>query len=122
MWLDMYNIYTIRDIGGGAVKKVFIAGLEMLRIILVCLLVGGLIGFVVIENIYPIWNYPHEKDWMGALGILVLMFVLYRNRLQFNGFYRSEKNAKLSPAVTTVLITVSVIMLAMPPIIGKMVG
>lgn len=63
--------------------------LELLRIILIFGVLGA-IGWKVIENIYTI-NEPTESySWLGAVAILVLLFVLYRNKLQFSGWYKGE--------------------------------
>lgn len=90
--------------------------LELFRIIIICTFLGAIIWFILIENLYNIWNYSHEKDWIGALGIWVLLFVIYRNHLQFSGFYKSENQVKLSPIFTKVLVIISVIMILIPPL------
>ena len=46
----------------------------------------------------------------GGWGIAIysLLFVLYRNKLQFSGFYNGPYRQKLSPTTTTIFITISV--------------
>src|SRR5699024_3650571 len=50
--------------------------LELLRIVVIIGLLGGL-GWVVIENIYTINEITQNYSWLGALAILILLFVLY---------------------------------------------
>ena len=51
-----------------------------------------------------------------GLSILILIFVLYRNKLQFSGFYKEEKRVKLPKAVSILLISCSVLMLIFAPL------
>ena len=48
----------------------------------------------------------------------MFIFVLYRNKLQFSGWYKGEGKEKLSKTVSQTLITISVILLLFPPIIN----
>lgn len=52
--------------------------------------------------------------WLGGIAIYSLLFVLYRNKLQFSGFYNGPYRQKLSPTTTTIFITISVFLLILP--------
>jgi len=54
-------------------------------------------------------------SWLVGLAILILLFVLYRNNLQFSGFYKGTGKEKLSKKVGTSLIFCSVILLVLAP-------
>ena len=54
--------------------------------------------------------------WLVGLSILILIFVLYRNRLQFFGFYKGEGKLKISKTVSIYLISCSVLMLILAPL------
>ncbi|MGY0693395.1 hypothetical protein ACW2QC_11465 [Virgibacillus sp. FSP13] len=94
--------------------------LELFRIIIMLTLLGTIIWYVLIENFYDflgnLWGFPSPRDNMiGTLGVWVFMFVLYKNHLQFSGFYKGEKRVKLPPILTKILLVVSIIMILIPP-------
>lgn len=67
--------------------------LEIVRIILIFVLLGSLI-WLILDDIYS--GIPAEQyGWLGALGIYVFLFVMYRNRWQFSGWYTGEGRQKL---------------------------
>ncbi|MCP3028703.1 hypothetical protein [Halobacillus sp. A5] len=95
--------------------------LELLRIIFIFVLLGGL-GWAIIGNIYTI-NEPTETySWLGALAILVLYFVLYRNKLQFSGWYKGKGRKKLPKTVSITLIFTSIILIIAPFIMGSLLN
>ena len=49
--------------------------------------------------------------WFVGIAILLLLFVLYRNRLQFSGFYNEEGNKKLPKKLSVTLIGFSIFMI-----------
>lgn len=62
--------------------------LEILRIIFIFAILGvilsGLLNALYIR--FEVGTY----SWLGGVAILLLLFVLYRNRLQFSGWYKGE--------------------------------
>ena len=52
------------------------------------ILVG--IRWAIIGNIYTINEATESYSWLGAMAILLLLFVLYRNKLQFSGWYEGK--------------------------------
>ncbi|MGY0694431.1 hypothetical protein ACW2QC_16900 [Virgibacillus sp. FSP13] len=91
--------------------------LELLRIIFIFALLGGL-AWLVVGEVYAINAETQKYQWIGAIGIYTLLFVLYRNRLQFSGWYKGSGRKKLSKKVSLSLICLSVLLLAMPIMIG----
>ena len=92
--------------------------LELLRIIAILLILGGLMG-AFIKVIYASFGVNVDNtngSWLVGLSILILLFVLYRNKLQFSGFYKGAGRAKLSKKVGISLIFCSFIMLILAPI------
>lgn len=59
--------------------------LEIVRTIIIFAFFLGL-GWVVMENVYP------DKDYilLGLAGIFILLFVFYRNKWQFRGWYNGK--------------------------------
>ena len=62
---------------------------ELLRIIIVFILLGGLV-WAIIGNIYTIKEVTERYAWLGSIAVLLLLFVLYRNKLQFSGWYKGK--------------------------------
>ncbi len=71
--------------------------LELIRIIAILSILGSLMGTSV-KLIYAGFgiNVDHTGGaWLAGLSILTLLFVLYRNKLQFSGFYKGAGKEKL---------------------------
>src|SRR5690625_4327530 len=92
--------------------------LELLRIIVVFSLLGAF-GWVVIENIYTVNEITKNYSSLAILAILILLFVLYRNKLQFSGWYKGKARKKLSRNVSVVLILLSIILMITPFILSS---
>ena len=56
--------------------------------------------------------------WMGLTAILILFLVLYRNKLQFSGWYKGKGREKLPKKVSKLLISSSILLLLLPPILS----
>lgn len=91
--------------------------LELLRIIAIFGLLGSL-GWVIVGNIYTVNEAIESYSWLGAVAILVLFFVLYRNKLQFSGWYKGKGRKKLPEKVSITLISISVLLIISPFVIG----
>lgn len=52
--------------------------------------------------------------WLGGIAIYFLLFVLYRNKLQFSGFYDGPKQQKLPRKITCILVTGAIFLLILP--------
>lgn len=87
--------------------------LELLRIVIVFVLLGSL-GSVILKYFYTIYRIPEGFFWQGSMAILLLLFVLYRNKLQFLGWYVGKGRGKLSKVVTLTLIIISVLLILFP--------
>ncbi|WP_106498225.1 hypothetical protein [Lentibacillus sp. Marseille-P4043] len=91
--------------------------LELLRIIFIFALLGG-VAWLIVGKVYAINPETQKYQWIGAIGIYTLLFVLYRHRLQFSGWYKGKGRQKLSKKASLTLICLSVLLLAMPIMIG----
>ncbi|MFE4426410.1 hypothetical protein ACFRH9_04825 [Peribacillus butanolivorans] len=92
--------------------------LELFRIITIILVIGMVMGFI-INSIYAIFGINVENTrggWIVAMGIFPLLYVLYKNRLQFSGVYKNGGQVKLSSRATTILLCSSVLMLTVAPL------
>lgn len=93
--------------------------LELLRIIIIFILLGAL-GWIIIDNIYTINETTASYSWLGALALFVLVFVLYRNKLQFSGWYKGKGRKKLPKKVSITLISISVILILLPFVLSAL--
>jgi len=90
--------------------------LEVIRIILIFGLLGALFSTVVSEIYNKFGVDLTHTGWWCYFGILVLIFVLYRNKIQFSGWYNGKGREKLPKIVTNLLIFCSIIMILIPGI------
>jgi hypothetical protein len=94
--------------------------LELFRVLALFLFGTSLLLYF--ENwLYGIFNLDlmgSSVNWMPAMANLIIIFMLYRNWLQFSGWFKSDKNIKLSQLTTLILLAITIILLVMPFIIG----
>ena len=92
--------------------------LELIRIIFIFAVVGSVVGYF-LGNLYlEIGIDTEEYGWMGFIAILILMFVLYRNKLQFSGWYKGKGREKLPKIVSQILIFSAISLLLLPPVLS----
>ena len=94
--------------------------LELLRVIFILLILMAIFG-TFFENLY-LWigNGAEKYSWLSLIASFILIFVLYRNKLQFSGWYEGEGKEKLPRKFSQILITSSVILILLPPIIAQL--
>lgn len=88
-------------------------GLELLRIILIFAFLGAL-GWFIIQGIYAVNGVVEGYGWLGVIAILLLLFVFYRNKLQFSGWYKGKNRVKLPKSVSVILVSCSIILMIIP--------
>jgi len=88
---------------------------ELIRIILIFGLLGGFFSFV-LSYFYKSLGVT-QYEWLGFLAILLLLFVTYRNKWQFKGWYNGEGKEILPRKTTNFLLSFSVLLLIFPPIV-----
>ncbi|MYL60267.1 hypothetical protein [Virgibacillus halodenitrificans] len=87
--------------------------LELFRIILIFGLLGGLI-WEIIGNVYILNEATELYGWMAGLAIYVLLFIFYRNKFQFSGWYKGKGREKLSRTATGILLACAGILFLLP--------
>ena len=93
--------------------------LELLRIAFMFVLVGGILSFFINHVYSKLDTNTDIYGWMGGVGILILFFVLYRNKFQFSGWYTAKGREKLPKNVAKLLISSSIFLLILPPILSS---
>lgn len=91
--------------------------LELIRILVIFLLIGSM-GGLFLESIYISIGTNPKYFWLGYIAILILIFVLYRNKLQFSGWYKQKEMKRLPKAISNTLIISAGILLLLPPILS----
>lgn len=94
--------------------------LELIRILAIFLIIGGLLSSFAFA-LYASFGFEVANTNGGMLvgvAILLILFVLYRNKLQFSGFYKGKGMTKLQRKVSLSLLTCSVLMLLMAPFLA----
>lgn len=90
--------------------------LELLRVLFILIVGTGVLSY------FEIWVYgligidmiANSMMWMGSLANLIIVFVIYRNFLQFSGWFKSSKSTKISRRHAIGLLGVATILLIMP--------
>lgn len=95
--------------------KLFSFIFELIRIILLLaftMLIFGGIERYIYQFIFgePIYH------WLMLIGNFILFFVLYRNYLQFKGWYKSSKSEKLDRFTTRSLIIIAIALILIPSV------
>jgi hypothetical protein len=92
--------------------------LELIRIIVLFIIFGGIIGFL-LENLYSaIGTDTNKYGWMVFIAIFSMFFVLYTNKLQFTGWYKGKGGERLSKKVSKIFTFSIVILFLLPPILS----
>ena len=91
---------------------------SLIRVITYSPLFLSLVAFwdIFLENVYLEIGIDTERyGWMGFIAIFIVLFVLYRNKLQFSGWYKGEGREKLPKIVSRTLIFSSISLILLPP-------
>ena len=94
--------------------------LELVRIMAIFLILGAVLGGLV-KLVYASFGINVDNTdggWLVGIAILISLFVLYRNKLQFSGFYKGEEMVKLPGKVSISLIFCSMMMLVIAPFLN----
>ncbi|MFO1443846.1 hypothetical protein KDN24_11630 [Bacillus sp. Bva_UNVM-123] len=92
--------------------------LELIRIIVIFVFFYGILGSL-LYNVYSKIGITIEKyGWLGYIAILLLFILLYRNKLQFSGWYTGKGREKLPKKVSIILVSISILLLVLPMILN----
>ena len=94
--------------------------LELFRIMAIFLIFGAVLGGLV-SLIYASIGINVDNiigGWLVGPAIIILLFVLYRNKLQFSGWYKGEGREKLPKIVSRILIFSSISLLVLAPFLS----
>lgn len=89
--------------------------LELLRIIFIFAIFATVLGAIPHAIYSTIGIDTDNYGWTAMLGVFILIFVLYRNKLQFSGWYTGKGGEKLPKGVSKLLIISAIVLLLSPP-------
>lgn len=92
--------------------------IELIRIILIFIVLGSIASYLLARIYESIGGTSDSYNWMGFAGVFILLFVLYRNRLQFSGWYEGRGKNKLSQRATGILVVSAGVLLIMPVVLS----
>ncbi len=91
--------------------------LEMLRIVLLMMLLGAGLA-ALLHQVYVLLGFDSVNGWLLGIAIYLWLFILYRNRWQFGGWYKGKGGEKLPRMLTIVLIVCSIFLAVLAPFAG----
>lgn len=97
------------------------AVLEMVRILVLLLLflfVAVNIEQAIFRSVIADWDASPNYYWWMYLGNFILFFILYRNKLQFSGWYKQD-SYKLSRKTTYSLFSIVLVVLLVPVLLSS---
>jgi hypothetical protein len=93
--------------------------LELFRIIFIFGLLGGL-SWTIVGTFYIQFEVSENYSFLGGIAIFLILFVLYRNKLQFSGWYKGKGREKLSKTLSLILILSSLVLIISPLLLSSL--
>lgn len=78
---------------------------------------GSLLGFLFIFIYDFLEMNVRNNEWMVFIALFIILFILYRNKLQFHGWYKGKGREKLPKKITQILITSATLLLVLAPFV-----
>lgn len=92
--------------------------LELIRLTVIFVFFYGILGSLLYYLYSKIGVNADKYGWMGYIAILFIFFLLYRNKLQFSGWYTGKGREKLPKWVSKSLISISILLSLLPLLIS----
>lgn len=92
--------------------------LELIRIIFLFFIVVGIITFVKNLIYLKIGITAEKYAGFGFIAAFLLFFVIYRNKLQFSGWYQGKGKLKLPKKLSKYLVLSAIFLLLLPPVLN----
>lgn len=99
--------------------KLMTACMEIIRMMLLMVMFVGLLSEMERRILSAFTTWDEYYGFFLLMGNLLLFFVLYRNKLQIHGWYRSsETQRKLTSKITSGCVTAGILCIMAPVIIS----
>ncbi|WP_066308867.1 hypothetical protein [Bacillus sp. FJAT-29814] len=92
--------------------------LELARIAFIFGIFSSSLGSIVNFIYKKLGTDTHVYGWFGFAAIFILFLVLYRNRLQFSRWNPVKGREKFSKKVTNLLLSGSLFLIILPPLLS----
>jgi hypothetical protein len=90
--------------------------LEILRIVVLMMLMGAALS-ALLRQIYTYLGFDAVNGWLLGVAIYVVLFVMYRNKWQFAGWYKGKGRERLPRRFAIGLILCSIILAVSAPFV-----
>ncbi|NOU96204.1 hypothetical protein GC093_23690 [Paenibacillus sp. LMG 31456] len=92
---------------------------EILRFILLLIFVGLSVSLLGYSYSFLGFNLNNiHYGWLAWIAIICLFFVLYRNKLQYSGWYIGKRRERLSKTTTLILVASSILLMIITPLLN----
>ncbi len=92
--------------------------MELIRLTVIFVFFYEILGSLLYYLYSKIGVNTDKYGWMGYIAILFVFFLLYRNKLQFSGWYTGKGGEKLPKWVSKSLISITILLLLLPPFLS----
>lgn len=92
--------------------------LELIRIMAIFLVLGIILGSLIKLAFVTIGLHTDQYDWLCVIAIFMSLFVLYRNKLQFSGWYKGKEREKLPIHISQLLFAVAILLIVLTPVLS----
>ncbi|QRG66302.1 hypothetical protein [Brevibacillus choshinensis] len=90
--------------------------LEIVRIVLLMILFGAALS-AMLHQVYALLGFDSVNGWLLGLAIYLWVFLLFRNKWQFAGWYKGRGREKLPRPLTVTLIVCSIVLAVLAPFV-----
>ncbi|MDR7314411.1 hypothetical protein [Brevibacillus nitrificans] len=91
--------------------------LEIVRIVLLALLIGAGMA-ALLHQVYASLGFEAINGWLLGVAIYIWIFILYRNKWQFSGWYKGKGREKLPRPFVIGLMVCSIVLVVLAPFAG----
>ncbi|RNB80484.1 hypothetical protein EDM59_24435 [Brevibacillus nitrificans] len=91
--------------------------LELLRIVMLMMLMGAGMA-ALLHQLYASLGFDSVNGWLLGIAVYLWLFILYRNKWQFSGWYKGKSRQKLPRNLVIGLMICSIILVVLAPIAG----
>lgn len=91
--------------------------LEMLRVVLLMMIMGAAMS-ALFKQVYLFLGFSGVNGYLIGIAIFLWLFVMYRNKWQFAGWYKGKKREKLPRRISFALLVCSALLIILAPFLG----
>ncbi|MGE8078700.1 hypothetical protein [Peribacillus loiseleuriae] len=90
--------------------------LELIRIMAIFLFLGSILSQLIKFVFVAIGLHTDQYDWLCMIAIYMSLFVLYRDKLQFSGWYKGKEREKLPIHISQLILAIAILLIVLTPV------